>query len=201
MRPDRSKVVNLFDKSDIVDFSATRMKPKTQKKAEKKTASQKNKERFELKLQEGTLHEFDYKDWYQYFVMKFEEQEGSARFLQGNCAKDYAVIKSILNNLSWSDLKDMIDFVFDSGQDIVDTRTVGVWIISKGWLQTIYQNTQLWKAGDYKPKNAPKRNREWVAEASEKPKKSDSLELGAKPKKTIKRKRKKVESTGGDIFL
>ncbi|AEZ50510.1 hypothetical protein F400_gp063 [Bacillus phage BCD7] len=200
MRPDRSKVVNLFDKKDIVDFSAQRMQPK--KKAEKKTANQKNKEKFQARLDEGEFHEFDHKDWYQYFVMKFEEQ--GSRYIQTNYARDYAIIKSVLDNMGWSNLKDMIDFVFDSGQDITDTRTVGVWIISKGWLQSIYQNTQLWKAGEYKTKNAPKRNREWIAEASEKPKNDDALELGAKPKKTIKRKKiktKKVESTGGDIFL
>src|SRR5699024_4581924 len=66
------------------------------------------------------------------------------------------------------ELKLMIDFVWDSDQDIVDKQTMGIWVLSKGWINSIYQNALLWQDGKYKPKSAPTHNREWIAEASTK---------------------------------
>jgi hypothetical protein len=54
---------------------------------------------------------------------------------------------------------------------MVEKKTVGIWILSKGWINSVYQNTILWKEGKYKPKTAPKRNREWQPETAEASKK------------------------------
>jgi hypothetical protein len=170
MRADKSKVIDLFS-NDLEDMDIPKKKApiKKQTKQTKKksgTAMQNNKAKFQSKLEEEAFHEFDHKDWFQYFVYK--AQSKGIRYITRNYAKEYAIIKSILNELSWVDLKNMIDFVFDSNQDIVDKRTVGLWILSKGWINSIFQSTNLWLAGEYKPKNAPTHNREWVAEASRK---------------------------------
>lgn len=166
-RADRSKVIDLFE-TDVEEIvtPTTRMANKTKPKQEKGKANENNKARFLLKLEAEQYNEFDYKDWFQYFVHKAQSQ--GVRYITRNYAKEYAIIKSILNEMSWVDLKNMIDFVFDSPQDIVDKRTVGLWVLSKGWINSIFQNTQLWINGKYKPKSAPLHNREWVAEASSK---------------------------------
>lgn len=166
-KPDRSKLVDLFETTE--EIIRPDRKAATKRKAEKKpvtSVSDNNKSRFLVKLEEEAFHEFDYKDWYQYFVWR--ASENGVKYLTRNYAKEYAIIKSILNELSWTDVKNMMDFIFESDQDIADKRTAGLWLLSKGWINTIYQNTQLWMDGDYKPKTAPKRNREWVAEASRK---------------------------------
>lgn len=168
MRPDKSKIIDLFETDlDIIEEPVRKpIKASAPKKKQTGTAMQNNKMRFLQKLEDEAFYEMDEKDWFQYFVHK--AQENGVRYITRNYAKEYAIIKSILNELSWLDLKNMIDFVFDSNQDIVDKRTVGIWILSKGWINSIFQSTQLWKAGQYKPKSAPKHNREWVAEASSK---------------------------------
>jgi hypothetical protein len=169
---DKSKISDLFSTAldDDIDLTIpTRRKPvksSSKKTQSKETAMQNNKTRFLAKLEEEAFAEMDEKDWFQYFVHKANEK--GVRYITRNYAKEYAIIKSILNELSWLDVKNMIDFVFESNQDIVDKRTVGLWVLSKGWINSIFQSTQLWIAGQYKPKSAPLHNREWVAEASSK---------------------------------
>jgi hypothetical protein len=196
MKPDRSKVVDLFNPfgEEEVVVKKTRIK----QKRELKQTRQKKKPTnalgiFEEKLEEGKISSFDHRDWYYYWRKKAEEN--GVRYITSNYPKDYAIIKSLMNELSWQEIKAMIDFVWDSEQDIQDKRTVGLWILSKGWVNTIYQNTKLWIDGDYKPKKAPKRNREWkdVAEASRKdsgtginygkPIRDDEEPQSSKPKK------------------
>lgn len=164
MRPDRSLISDLFDSdSGIVKINPKApIKNKSSKPKEK--ANDSNKARFMQKLADELFSQFDHKDWFQYFVHKAQEQ--NVKYLTRNYAKEYAIIKSIMGEMTWRELKDMIDFVFDSNQDMVEKRTVGLWILSKGWINSVYQNTLLWKEGKYKPKTAPKRNREWQPEVA-----------------------------------
>lgn len=173
MKPDKSKIYDLFE-TDLTPVS--RKPPITNKKKPTGKANEHNKSRFMMKLEDELYSEFDYKDWFQYFVHKADTH--GIRYITRNYAKEYAIIKSILNEMSWTELKDMIDFVFDSNQDIVEKRTVGLWILSKGWINSIYQNTILWKEGKYKPKTAPKRNREWQPEVAEASVKKSGLTYG-----------------------
>lgn len=168
MRPDRSKIVDLFE-TDLGERITPNKRMTNSGKKPTGKANDNNKERFLRKLEDELYSQFDYKDWFQYFVHKASLQ--GVRYITRNYAKEYAIIKSILNEMTWVELKNMIDFVFESDQDIVEKRTVGIWILSKGWINSIYQNMTLWMEGTYKPKTAPKRNREWqpeVAEASRK---------------------------------
>jgi hypothetical protein len=204
VRPDRNKIVDIFSSEEEI-VTPTKRHTSRKKQPEKPTVMQSQKERFLHKLKEEEFSAFDHKDWFQYFVHKAQGQ--GIRYLTRNYAKEYAIIKSIMNELPWTDLKNMIDFVFDSNQDIVDKRTVGLWILSKGWINTVFQSTQLWLDGDYKPKTAPKHNREWKAEASRKssgtglhygkPIKDDEDDEIGKPKRKIKRKKK----PSGDITI
>lgn len=168
-RADRSKVIDLFSEEFEPVVAKTRSTKPKQKKSttqSKGVANQKNREHMMSLLEDESYGEFNEKDWFQYFILKGEEQ--GVKYLARNYAKDYTIIKSILSELSWVELKLMIDFVWESNQDIQPKQTLGIWIMSKGWINTIYQNSLLWRDGKYRPKSAPTHNREWIAEASTK---------------------------------
>lgn len=173
---DMSKVIDLFSVT-VENKPLKRMK----QNGSKKQGPTNRKDIMMTKLAEGKFSEFDEKDWLQYFMLKASEHD--IKYLNRNYAKDYAILKSIMNELSWSDLKLMIDFVWDSDQDIKSKHDLGVWILSKGWINTIYQNALLWEEGKYKPSKV-QRNREWKVEASKKPvaskkeTKSKDIEIG-----------------------
>lgn len=84
--------------------------------------------------------------WIKYFASKMGET--GMRYISS--PKDSNIAKSLLKNFTEDDIKLMIDFIFDSDQTFVDKRTVGFWVLSKGWLNTIYNNSVLWKDGKFK---------------------------------------------------
>lgn len=186
--PDYSLVENLFSDSPVRKESIQRL---SGRKATKTATNR--KDLMNYKLSKGKFKDFDEKDWFQYFVLK--AKQNNVRYLQRNYAKDYAILKSIMGELSPEEIKNMIDFVWDCDHDIYSPKsTMGIWILSKGWINTIYQNSVLWAEGKYKPKNAPMRNREWVDEASVKP---TEEEVKVDKKKPVIRK-KKVTIGWGD---
>lgn len=185
MRPDRSKVIDLFA-NDLDVIRPTPIKQAGKKAPEKGKANDNNKARFLAKLEDELFHDFDYKDWFQYFVHK--AQSHNVRYITRNYAKEYAILKSIMDEMSFVEIKDMIDFVFDSNQDMVEKRTVGIWILSKGWINSVYQNSVLWKEGKYKPKTAPKRNREWQPEVAEASRKDAGISYGKPIRSTTEEK-------------
>jgi hypothetical protein len=105
VRPDRSKVVDLFE-SDVEEIFNPNRKPVKSKSKSTGKANDTNKEKFMLKLAEEQYHEFDYKDWFHYFVYKASMQ--NVRYITRNYAKEYAILKSIMGDV-YTELKDMID--------------------------------------------------------------------------------------------
>lgn len=172
-KPDRSIIDIVFGKGDSGKHTApvktsTRPKAAIKKPSKGKTTPARGKRAtaadvFKAKLKDEDFHEFDHKDWLKYFVMKADEQ--GIRYIVGNAVKDYAIIKALMNELNYPDIKGMIDFIFESDQDITPKETAGVFLLSKGWINTMYQNSLLWRNGKYTPRNkkAPVRTREWVA--------------------------------------
>ena len=197
MRPDRSKVVDLFS-TDLFEAPIKTPIKRPQNRNNKVKATDSNKARFLLKLSEGEFNAFDHKDWFNYFCYKASEH--GVKYITRNYAKEYAIIKSIMGEMSYTELKDMIDFVFDSPQDIVEKQTVGLWILSKGWINTIYQNTLLWKQGKYKPKTPQKRNREWQPELAEASRKDSGISYG-KPIRESEEPAKAKKGKSGSIRL
>ncbi len=133
MKPDREKIRGLIVPNiDIPD---------------KKRGRPNNKDKFRGKLDSGEFEEFTYKDWILYFEYKYSLQ---GRKYISSPTKDSSIIKSVMSKFSPEEIKTMIDYVFDSNQTVVDPRTVGIWILSKNWLNTIYNNSILWKEGSIK---------------------------------------------------
>lgn len=141
--------------------------PLTTSSQRKKHAAAKEKRekqsRYVTLLKNEEFHKFSPKDWITYYSERFHETFGSKYLSSG--VKDSAIMKSLLANLDWEDVKLMIDFVFDCDHDLFNTRQLGIFAFSKGWLNQTYQSAQEWQAGTYVKKSdlrkLPRRNREW----------------------------------------
>ena len=154
-------------------YSNFEMKPQKDKDLKKKGHGNTTiaKRKFLNKLSEGMFSEFTSGDWIFYFQRKYEKTNGRTYPINGQKAWmiEHAIYKSVMKDYTPKDVKLMIDFVFDSSQDIKPKLQLGSYIFSKGWLQGVYQSSMLWQTGDYmnqaeanKAKYAPdKRNREW----------------------------------------
>lgn len=189
MKPDRSKLSGLFElnidlpeSSQAFSNKPSLKSPKTRIPPKSKPFSEGNN-KFQTKLSEGLFNSFDKKDWVHYFIYKASTQ--GIVYKVGHHAREQAIMQSLAKDFTATDVKDMIDFIFDSTQDVVDKRTVGIWVLSKGWINTIYQNALLWKSGTYVSKKdskgnkwaKPVRNREWVSEDKPPEKKRNSITI------------------------
>lgn len=127
-------------------------------KAERESIS-----RFDKMMADGDYHKFNAKDWITYYSRRFKDTF-NVRYMSSG-VKDSAVMKSLLQNLDWEEIKLMIDFVFDCDHDLYNARQIGIFAFSKGWLNATYQSAHEWQAGTYKKKSEmrklPRRNREW----------------------------------------
>lgn len=158
-KPDRTKTIDLFDK--ITGELPKRMTPLS--------ATQKplnSEQKYIKKLHEKQFDKFISDDWIRYFRDKAKSK--GIKFLRGNVIKERTILNALMKKLTPEEIKVYIDFIFDSNQEIVDKRTVGIWIFSGGWINTIYQHSQLWIKGE--TKNVSK-NREWIEENSQEEKK------------------------------
>ena len=151
MRPNRSRLVGMFR-----EYTPATPPPKNIT-IKKKPENQKS--RFEKKLKEEEFDQFTSVDWLFYF--KFKASQYDINYKE-SVPKDKTILTKLARELTFLEIKVAIDFLFDSDQDILDKKTIGIWALSGGWLNTIYQNSQLWIEGNYLPKNSPPRRREWT---------------------------------------
>ncbi len=173
------------------------MKPKEEtplKKSETKISA--SKRRFLFKLENELFSEFTSTDWIMYFQKKYQEANGRGYAIVGKKAwsMEHSIYKSLMKDYSPKDIKLLIDFIFDSNQDIMPKLQAGSYLFSAKWIQGVYQSALLWQTGDYKTKaeinkekyqsSIPeKRNREWI-------KNDDLIEKTNEPKVLPKRRKK-----------
>lgn len=128
--------------------------------------------KFLNKLNSERFQDFDKGDWLMYFQMKYKEANGIGYQIKGQqmYIKHHSVIKSLVKNYTPNDIRSMIDFLFTSEQDLFDKGQITVFHLSAGFLPSVYQSTQLWIIGKYKPKSQmykdrvkkTQRTREWT---------------------------------------
>lgn len=157
-----SKAINIPRKSLLKKVANKKVTPATRK--------------FLNKLNSERFQDFDKGDWLMYFQMKYREANGIGYQIRGNqmYIKHHSIIKSLMKNYTPNDIRSMIDFLFTSNQDIFDKGQITVFHLSSGFLPTVFQNTQLWIIGKYKPKSQTykdrikksQRNREWTKDKS-----------------------------------
>jgi len=173
------------------------MKPKKEtplKKSETKISA--SKRRFLYKLENELFSEFTSTDWIMYFQKKYQEANNRSYVIAGKKAwsMEHSIYKSLMKDFTPKDIKLLIDFIFDSNQDIMPKLQAGSYLFSAKWIQGVYQSALLWQTGDYKTKaeinkekyqsSIPeKRNREWI-------KNDDLIEKTNEPKILPKRRKK-----------
>jgi hypothetical protein len=158
--------------------------------------------RFLNKLSEELFEDFSKSDWLMYFQMKFKECNGFGYHIAGKIqySKHYAVISSLMKNYTTEDIKAMIDFLFDSSQDLQDKKRLTIYYLSGGFLTGVYLDSQLWLRGEYLNKREQwdkekeeakkkelqqnKRRREWTTKDEDKPQEKKVKKLPLKKKET-----------------
>lgn len=198
IRPVRSRTVGLFDinnlvndfteyevekvkkKSKVIKDKKAKEEPKVAIKADfrvssKKAKNSKAKDEFLNRLEDGLFNEFTKKDWLMYWQHKAEQYGVKYIIMKGNYPKEYAILGSIMDNFPVDEVKLMIDFLWDCEHDIHPKKTMGTWILSKGWINGVYQSAIQWRDGEYKTQaelkrqayQQPTRNREWVSDTEQ----------------------------------
>ena len=132
------------------------MKPKKEtplKKSETKISA--SKRRFLFKLENELFSEFTSTDWIMYFQKKYQEANNRSYVIAGKKAWsiEHSIYKSLMKDFTPKDIKLLIDFIFDSNQDIMPKLQAGSYLFSAKWIQGVYQSALLWQTGDYKTKS------------------------------------------------
>ena len=118
----------------------------------------------ERKLASGDCDEFDHKDWLKY--MKKKAAENGLVYTVANQNMANAVVRSIMKMYKPVEIRNMIDFLYESGQTRFNVAGNAVMGLSKAWLDYTYTNSLLWKDGKFhdNPKAGPIEvipSREW----------------------------------------
>lgn len=125
---------------------------------------------YKSRLEKESYKDFTKRDWMTYWIMKAKEHD--VAYIVGNSMKEYSVLDSLRRKFKPNEVKAMIDFLWDSEQDMFIKSSMGVLVLRSDCINGIYQNSQDWIFGKYKTraqwkqeKRQPtKRNREWVGE-------------------------------------
>lgn len=122
--------------------------------------------KFHYKLENELFSEFDKTDWIFYFQMLYKETNGIGYYInQQGWIKEKSIYNKLMKDYTPRDIKNLIDFIFYSNQDIMDKKQAGSYLFSKGWIQSVYQTSKLWENGMYESKaeqiSGKKRQREW----------------------------------------
>ena len=97
---------------------------------------------------EHGIQDYNERDWVKYFSIKRSE----AGVIYLSRMHDVAIMKKLMKTVNAADIKLMIDFIFDSNQNIVEKKTASISLLSSSWYDTMYSNAKMWNAGTYKPK-------------------------------------------------
>lgn len=68
--------------------------------------------------------------------------------------KDISVLKSLCKNFTGTEIKDMMDYIWDGstkfylGGQLLNPTSYGIFLLSNGFLNRIYNDTKLWKNGE-----------------------------------------------------
>jgi hypothetical protein len=142
--PDRSKLDGLF-----LDISDQELEERLPNKASFG---------FKKKLQEGAYHLLTLKEWGKFFWM-CAKKNGYTVYSTELSYKDESTLKGLMGNYCGQTIKELMEFVWEADHGIVDKKTMGIWILAKGWRQTVLSKFQEWKeTGEV---DSGKRVREW----------------------------------------
>lgn len=115
---------------------------------QKKSSSQRA---FKYLLDEELFSEFKTLDWIYYFQLKYHEATNKTYEISNKKAwtVEHSIYKRAMKDYTPRDIKLMIDFIFDSNQDIKDKKQCGSYLLSAKWADSIYRSAKLWQEGEY----------------------------------------------------
>ena len=131
---------------------------------------------FRKLLNDGLFNEFDKYDWMEYF--KYKAKKHSINYRWNNYMKESQVMAGLIKRFEASEIKLMIDFLWDCNHEMFVGKVLGIYMLSEAWgsQNSRFQNALLWRDGKFKTerqlkremKNDNSRNRNWVADDGQK---------------------------------
>ena len=129
-------------------------------KRERRQKTDENYERYLRKAESGRQDEFTGLDLVYFF--RDASREAGYRYSISNLFMETSCMKNLLNEYTPTEICDMINFIFKSGQDYMNKATCSPHLISSNWRNTLYPDSQAWLAGEYVGKKSKHiKKREW----------------------------------------
>lgn len=104
-----------------------------------------------IKKSEADFSNYTAQDFLKYWKSKAKER--GITYIPAKY-KDISVLKSLCKNFTSTEIKDMIDYIWDektkfylSGQ-LLNPTSYGIFLLSNGFLNKVYNDTKLWKNGE-----------------------------------------------------
>lgn len=114
---------------------------------------------------ERFLDGFDAQDLMYYFREKAKEV--GVKYHIANMKRDTGIFKNLLRDYTPREIALMIEFIFFSEQDYLDTERTQPTVLSSRLVNTIYADSKLWAKDEYKPRGVKSvkpltvKKREW----------------------------------------
>lgn len=126
-----------------------------------------------IKDLDNTINTFNGNDFLGYFVRKSKEADTS--YIIGNVVKDRGVMKKAFTKYGKREVIQVIDFLFTSPQNYIDTRKVAPTILISSYMTTLLADSADWLEGKYQAKGKKGKVREWSSiDGNE----SDNIKIG-----------------------
>ena len=117
-----------------------------------------------------TIDEFKTQDLMYFFREK--ARESGVKYVIANMKRDMGIFKKLQENYTPREICLMIEFIFCSNQNYLDTSITQPTVLSSNWCNTIYRDSILWANDEYEPvervvtKKERIKKREWQREVT-----------------------------------
>lgn len=125
-----------------------------------------------------TIDDFKTQDLMYFFREK--AKECGIKYVIANTKRDMAIFKKLQDNYTPREICLMIEFIFCSEQNYLDSSVTQPTVLSSSWCNTIYHDALLWANDEYEPverkpsKKERLKKREWQREVPD----NDEVKIG-----------------------
>lgn len=112
------------------------------------------------------LDDFNTRDLMYFFREK--AKEAGVKYVIANMKRDMGIFKRLQDNYSVREICLMIEFIFNSDQNYLDTSITQPTVLASNWCNTVYRDSLLWVDDKYFPKEKKVPvTREWSNKTTE----------------------------------
>ena len=118
-----------------------------------------------------TIDSFKTQDLMYFFREK--ARESGVKYVIANMKRDMGIFKKLQDNYTPREICLMIEFIFFSPQNYLDTSATQPTVLASSWCNTIYRDSLLWAEDAYEPVTKPVtkkehiKKREWQREVTD----------------------------------